>query len=52
MLKPKRSQQSKQWMHTFTRKAEKKFKQMLSVCQKADGKCFLGQEKSADGGIH
>jgi hypothetical protein len=31
--------------HTFTRQAEKKFKQMLSACQKADGNCFLGQEK-------
>jgi hypothetical protein len=32
--------------HTFTKQA-KKFKQTLSVCQKADGKCFLGQERSA-----
>jgi hypothetical protein len=28
------------------------FKQMLAACQKADGSCFLGQERSADGGIH
>jgi hypothetical protein len=30
----------------------KEFKQMLSACQKADGNCFLGQERGADGGIH
>jgi hypothetical protein len=36
--------------HTFTIQAEK-FQQM-SACQKADGNCFLGQERSADGGIH
>jgi hypothetical protein len=30
----------------------KKFKRMLSACQKADGNCFLGQERIADGGIH
>jgi hypothetical protein len=36
--------------HTFTQQAEN-FKQTLSVCQKADN-CFLGQERSADGGIH
>jgi hypothetical protein len=23
-----------------------------NVCQKADGNCFLGQERSGDGGIH
>jgi hypothetical protein len=34
--------QSKQWKHiTFTRQAEK-----------VDGNCFLGQKRSADGGIH
>jgi hypothetical protein len=27
------------------------FKQMLTACQKADGSYFLGQERSADGGI-
>jgi transposase len=32
--------------HTFTKQAEK------VVCQKVDGNCFLGQESSADGGIH
>jgi hypothetical protein len=35
--------------HIFTKQAEN-FKQ-TSVCQKADGSCFLGQERSADGGI-
>jgi hypothetical protein len=25
---------------------------MKVVCQKAEGTCFLGQEKSADRGIH
>jgi hypothetical protein len=30
----------------------KKFKQTLSAFQKANGNCFLGQERSADGGIH
>jgi hypothetical protein len=29
----------------------KKFKQ-ISVCQKADGNYFLGEERSADCGIH
>jgi phage gp29-like protein len=37
--------------HTFTKEA-KKFKQMLSACQKADGNCLLGQERSANSGIH
>jgi hypothetical protein len=23
-----------------------------AACQKADGNCFLGQDRSADGGIH
>jgi hypothetical protein len=30
----------------------KNFKQTLSAYQKADGNCFLGQERSAAGGIH
>jgi hypothetical protein len=30
--------------HTFTKQAEK-LKQMLSACQKADGKCFLEQDR-------
>jgi hypothetical protein len=37
--------------HKFTKKP-KKFKQTLSACHKADGNCFLGEERSADGGIH
>jgi hypothetical protein len=37
--------------HTFTKKPQK-FIQTLSAFQKADGKCFLEQERSADGGIH
>jgi hypothetical protein len=39
-------------MHTHLTSRLKKFKQMLSACQKADGNSFLGQEKSADCGIH
>jgi hypothetical protein len=35
--------------YTFTQEADK-FKQ-TSACQKADGNCFLGQERSADVGI-
>jgi hypothetical protein len=44
-------QQTKQWIHTHSSKKPKKFKQ-TSACQKANGNCFLGQEKIADGGIH
>jgi hypothetical protein len=44
--------QLKQWMHTRSPKKPKKFKQTLSACQKAGGNCFLGQERSADSGIH
>jgi hypothetical protein len=44
-------EQSKQWMHTHSPNKLKKFKQ-TSTCQKADDICFLGQERSADGGIH
>jgi hypothetical protein len=39
-------------MHTYSPNKQKKFKQTWSVCQIADGNCFLGQERSADGGIH
>jgi histone-lysine N-methyltransferase SETMAR len=46
------SGQSKQGMHTNSPNKSKKYKQTLSVCQKADGNSFLGQEGSADGGIH
>jgi hypothetical protein len=45
-------EQPKQWMHAYSPIKSKKFKQTLSTCQKADGNCFLGQERSADGGIH
>jgi hypothetical protein len=43
--------QSKLWMHahTFSKQAEKV---STNVCQNADGNCFLGQERRADGGIH
>jgi hypothetical protein len=44
--------QSKQLMHTHSPDKPKTFKQTLSACQKADGSCFLGQKRSADGGIH
>jgi hypothetical protein len=38
-------EQSKQWMHPDSPKKLKTFKQMLSGCQKADGNCFLGQDR-------
>jgi hypothetical protein len=44
-------EKSKQWMHIHSPNKSQKFKQMLSACQKADGNCFLGQERSADGEI-
>jgi hypothetical protein len=44
-------EQSKQWMHIHSPNKPKKFKE-TSACQKADDNCFLGQEMSADGGIH
>jgi hypothetical protein len=44
--------QSKLWMRTHSSNKPKKFKQMLSDCLEADGSNFLGQERSADGGIH
>jgi hypothetical protein len=40
-------EQSKQWMHTHSQNKPKKFKQ-TNVCQKADGNCFLQQERGAD----
>jgi hypothetical protein len=36
---------SKQWIGTHSQNKPKKFKQTLSVCKKADGNCFLGQER-------
>jgi hypothetical protein len=41
-------EKSKQWMHIHSPNKPKKFKQTSA----ADGNCFLGQERSADGGIH
>jgi hypothetical protein len=43
-------EQSKQWMHTHSPNKSKKFKHM-SACQETDDNCFLGQERSAYGGI-
>jgi hypothetical protein len=42
-------EQSKQWMHPHSSNKPKKFKQTMSPCQKADGSCFLGKERSTDG---
>jgi hypothetical protein len=44
-------EQSKQWMHTHSPSKPEKLKQ-TSAYQKADGICFLGQERSSDGGIY
>jgi hypothetical protein len=44
-------ERSKQWTCTHYPNKLKKLKQM-SACQKAVGSCFLGQERSADGGNH
>jgi hypothetical protein len=38
-------------VHTFPNKT-KMFKEALSTCRKAYVNCFLGQEDSANGGIH
>jgi hypothetical protein len=43
MLKPKNSQTS-ECTHIHQTSPPKKFKQMLSANQKADGNCFLGQK--------
>jgi hypothetical protein len=40
-----------QLMHTYSPNKLKKFKQTFAF-QKADGICFLGHERSDDGGIH
>jgi hypothetical protein len=45
------NEQSEQWLHTHSPNKLKKFRQ-TSAFQKADGICFLGQERSAYGGIH
>jgi hypothetical protein len=39
-------------MHTHSPNKPENFKHTLSACQKADGISFLGQERSAVGGIH
>jgi hypothetical protein len=44
-------EQSKQSMNIHLLNKSKKFKRYV-VCQKADGYCFLGQERSADDGSH
>jgi hypothetical protein len=44
-------EQSKQSMYTHLTNNLKQFKQ-TSACQIADGICFLGQVRSADGGIN
>jgi hypothetical protein len=44
-------EQSKYLMYTHPPNKPKKFKQ-TSACKKADGNCFLGQERNADSGIH
>jgi hypothetical protein len=42
-------EQSKQWVHRHFPNKTKKFEETST---KADGNCFPGQERSADGGIH
>jgi hypothetical protein len=44
-------EQSKNLMHTYLPNKLNKFKKK-SACQKADGNCFLGKERSADSGSH
>jgi macrodomain Ter protein organizer (MatP/YcbG family) len=51
-IETKEQSAAKEWMHVHSANKPKKLKQTLSACQKADGNCFLGQERSADGGIH
>jgi hypothetical protein len=41
----------KAWRHAHSSNKTNKLKQ-TSAWQRADGNCFLGQERSADGGIH
>jgi hypothetical protein len=47
----KKKEQSYLWMQIHSPNKPKKFKQTMSTSQKADGNCFLGQERSADGEI-
>jgi hypothetical protein len=48
----KEEKQSTQWVHTHSPTIPNKFKQTLSAYQEGDNSCFVGQETSADGGIH
>jgi hypothetical protein len=44
---------SKQWMHTYSSNKPNSLNEpWLSARKLIDGNLFLGQEKSADGGIH
>jgi hypothetical protein len=45
-------EQPQHWMHTHSQNKRKNFEQTLPACQKADGNCFLGQERRANGGVH
>jgi hypothetical protein len=41
----KSKEKSKQWMHSHSPKKPKRLKNV--ACQKADNRCFLGQERRA-----
>jgi hypothetical protein len=45
-------EQTKRRMHTRSPNKLENLKQTLSARKPTDGNCFLGQERSADGGIH
>jgi hypothetical protein len=45
-------EQSMHWMQTNSPNKQKRCKQRLSACQKADGICFLREDMSADCQIH
>jgi hypothetical protein len=47
-LNVKTKEHSKQWMHTHSPNNANKSKQTLFACKKADGNCFLRQERSVD----
>jgi hypothetical protein len=44
-LNVRTKEQSNQWMRTYSPNKPRKFKQTLSACKKANGNCFLGQER-------
>jgi hypothetical protein len=44
-------EQSNQWMYAHSLNKQKKPKLMLSACRKGYGSRFLGQKKSAAGGM-